>query len=69
LGQSVSSGARTIGPVLGGWLFGKGLSIGVIGLAWWAFCIEASIGFVSAMFVREGSGHEIFLEGEEPEED
>lgn len=65
LAQSVSSGARTIGPVIGGWLFGRGLSIGVIGLAWWAFCLEALVGAISGMFVREGSGHEILLDGEE----
>lgn len=67
LGQSISSGMRTLGPVIGGWLFGVGLTKGIIGLAWWVFAIEAAIGFLAGTLVREGSGHEILLEGEEEE--
>lgn len=68
LSQSISSGVRTFGPVIGGWLLGYGLRIGVVGLAWWIFAIEAAAGCIAGLFVREGSGHEIFLPGEEEEE-
>ncbi|KAF2092243.1 MFS general substrate transporter, partial [Saccharata proteae CBS 121410] len=64
-GQSVSSGARTVGPVVGGWVFGQGLRMGMVGLAWWVLACVAVVGAVAARFVREGSGHEIFLPGEE----
>ncbi|KAK5145086.1 hypothetical protein LTR04_001402, partial [Oleoguttula sp. CCFEE 6159] len=68
IGQSVSSGTRTIGPILGGWLYGLGLSHGVVGAAWWGLAGVAICGAVAARWVREGNGHEILLEGEENEE-
>src|SRR6202000_2471233 len=68
MGTSVSSGMRTLGPVIAGWLFGNGLNTGIIGLAWWFFSIEAILGGISGLFMREGSGHEILLEGEEEDE-
>ncbi|TKA67611.1 hypothetical protein B0A49_09265 [Cryomyces minteri] len=68
IGQSVSSGTRTIGPVLGGWLYGLGLSHGVVGAAWWGLAGVAICGAVAGRWVREGNGHEILLEGEENEE-
>ncbi|KAI1409928.1 MFS general substrate transporter [Hypoxylon sp. FL1857] len=67
LGQSVSAGFRTIGPVVGGWWYGTGLEMGVVGASWWAVALVSALGCVSAMFIYEGSGHEIFLEGEEDE--
>lgn len=68
LGQSVSSGTRTLGPAIAGWMYGKGLNMGVVGLAWWGMAVDAVVGCVVGCFVREGSGHEILLEGEEEEE-
>lgn len=68
VGQSVSSGARTVGPVVGGWVFGVGLRLGVVGLAWWGLAGVAVVGAVVGGFVREGSGREVVLEGEEKEE-
>ncbi|KAF1953240.1 MFS general substrate transporter [Byssothecium circinans] len=65
LGQSFSSLTRTFGPVMFGWIFGKGLDIGVVGLAWWILACVAVVGCVFGQFVREGDGHEILLEGEE----
>lgn len=65
VGQSVSSFTRTFGPIVFGWLFGKGLDIGVVALGWWGLACMAVIGSVAAQFVREGDGHEILLEGEE----
>ena len=68
IAQSVSSASRTIGPVLGGWGFGKGLEEGVVGAVWWGLSGVAGIGWVVSSLVREGSGHEILLEGEDEED-
>ena len=67
IGQSVSSLTRTVGPVLFSWLFGEGLDMGVVGLAWWCMGSVAIVGWVVAQGVREGDGHEILLEGETKE--
>lgn len=64
VGQSVSSLTRTFGPVVFGWLFGKGLDIGIVVLGWWCLACVAIVGSIVAQFVREGDGHEILLEGE-----
>lgn len=69
VGQSVSSLTRTFGPVVFGWLFGKGLDIGVVALGWWSLACVAVAGSIASQFVREGDGHEILLEGEERCED
>jgi hypothetical protein len=65
MGQSVSAAFRTIGPVVAGWWYGSGLERGVVGAAWWATAGVAASGCATAMWVYEGSGHEIFLPGEE----
>ncbi|KAF2837542.1 MFS general substrate transporter, partial [Patellaria atrata CBS 101060] len=65
VGQSVSSATRTIGPVVGGWVFGYGLRVGVVGVAWWGLAALAVLGAVAGWFVREGTGREVWLEGEE----
>ncbi|GAP86660.1 putative MFS transporter [Rosellinia necatrix] len=67
LGQSVSAGFRTVGPVVGGWWYGAGLEAGVVGASWWAVAGLAALGCASSFFIYEGSGHEIILEGEEDE--
>nr|POF04517.1 putative membrane protein [Quercus suber] len=67
IAQSVSSGTRTVGPVLVNWAYGKGLESGVVGLAWWCMAGVAVLGAVAGRFVREGDGHEIWLEGEAEE--
>ena len=64
VGQSVSSGARTLGPVVGAALFALGLRAGVGGAAWWALAVEAVLACVAGAWVRDGSGHEIWLEGD-----
>ena len=43
--------------------------MGVVGLVWWGLAIVACVGWLASGLVREGSGHEILLEGEEEEED
>ncbi|KAI4908348.1 hypothetical protein J4E90_008973 [Alternaria incomplexa] len=69
IGQSVSSLTRTVGPILFSWVFGRGLDIGMIGLAWWCMAAVAIAGWVLAQGVQEGNGHEILLEGEKEEYD
>lgn len=67
LGQSVSAGFRTVGPVVGGWWYGAGLNINMVGAAWWEVAGMSALGCISAVFIYEGSGHEIYLEGEKDE--
>ena len=67
IGQSVSSGTRTVGPVLGGWLFGLGLRKGVVGGVWWGLAAVATCAWLASGLIYEGSGHEIWLEGEKEE--
>ncbi|KAF7195587.1 Major facilitator superfamily multidrug transporter mfsB [Pseudocercospora fuligena] len=69
IGQSVSSLTRTIGPVMAGWAYGLGLNAGFVGLAWWGMCGISIVGAVAGTWVKEGDGHEIWLEGEKEEED
>lgn len=64
LGQSCSSLTRTLGPIMFGWLFGKGLDMGMVGLAWWVLACLAVVGSLFGQLLREGDGHEILLEGE-----
>ncbi|KAF9882224.1 major facilitator superfamily transporter [Colletotrichum karsti] len=68
LGQSVSSAARTIGPVLCGYLYGQGLANGVVGAVWWGLAGVAVLGVLASWVVWEGDGHEIILDGDEEEE-
>lgn len=68
LGQSVSSAARTIGPMVGGLVYGYGLNTGTVGLVWWCLSGIAVCACLASLFVREGDGHEIWLEGDEEEE-
>ena len=69
IAQSVSSATRTVGPVLAGSVYGVGLSKGVVGLAWWGMAGVAVVGAVAGRFVREGDGHEIWMEGEREDEE
>lgn len=64
LGQSVSAGARTLGPVVWSTLYGLGLHKGVVGLGFWTLCIESLLAFGASWLVYEGNGHEIRLEGD-----
>ena len=65
---SVGSAARTLGPGVAGFLFGVGLDAGVVGLAWWALAVAGGFAVLTSLLVREGSGHEILLEGEQHSE-
>ncbi|KAL7799022.1 major facilitator superfamily domain-containing protein [Trichoderma ceciliae] len=68
LGQSVSSAARTIGPMVGGVVYGFGLNKGIIGLVWWGLSSVAVCACLTSLVVKEGDGHEIWLEGDEEDE-
>ncbi|KAH6609613.1 major facilitator superfamily transporter [Trichoderma cornu-damae] len=68
LGQSVSSAARTIGPMVGGVVYGFGLNKGIIGLVWWGLSSVAICACLTSLVVKEGDGHEIWLEGDEEDE-
>lgn len=68
LGQSVSSAARTIGPMVGGVVYGFGLNQGVVGLVWWCLAGVAVCACLASLLVREGDGHEIWLDGDEEDE-
>jgi hypothetical protein len=68
LGQSVSSGARTVGPMIGGVVYGLGLNQGVVGLVWWALSCIGVCCCLSSLLVKEGDGHEIWLEGDEDDD-
>lgn len=68
LGQSVSAGFRTVGPIVGGWWYGSGLEVGMVGASWWGIAGMSALGCAAATCIYEGSGHEIFLDEEEQEE-
>jgi hypothetical protein len=68
IGQSVSSAARTIGPMVGGVVYGFGLNKGIIGLVWWALSGVAICACLTSLTVKEGDGHEIWLEGDKEDE-
>lgn len=67
--QSCSSAARTVGPVLCGFLYGLGLARGVVGAVWWGLGGWALVGWLTSFLLREGDGHEIWLEGDEEDGD
>ncbi|KAI1505947.1 major facilitator superfamily domain-containing protein [Biscogniauxia marginata] len=67
LGQSVSAGFRTVGPVVGGWWYGASLESGMVGASWWAVAGIAALGCGASLLIYEGSGHEILLEDEDDE--
>jgi len=73
IAQSVSSLSRSVGPIVGTYGFGKCLETGVVGGVFWSLGIVALLGWGIAWRVREGDGHEIWLENDgndmEPEKE
>ena len=58
LAQSVSSGARTIGPTVGGWGLGLGLGGNFVAAVWWAMACVAAINWCLLWAIYEGdAGH------------
>ena len=69
LGQADTATFRTLGPMLSGMWYGTWLERGVVGMAWWIVAVISAFGCVASFYVRNGSGHEILLPGEEVKED
>ncbi|KAK5704082.1 hypothetical protein LTR97_003095 [Elasticomyces elasticus] len=65
VGQACSATFRTLGPILASYWYGLWTERGIVGMAWWFTGSVAAIGCVASFWVRNGSGHEIFLPGEE----
>jgi len=55
--------------MVGGVVYGFGLSNGVVGLVFWALASDAICACLASLLVKEGDGHEIWLEGDEQEEE
>jgi hypothetical protein len=68
LGSSVSSTFRTVGPIASGKWYAIGLQKRMVGLGWWGITIVSIGGCLSGFGVKNGSGWEIKLPGEEEEE-
>lgn len=68
IAQTVGSASRTLGPMVGGVVYGYGLNEGIVGLVFWILSIVAVITFIGSVFVKEGNGHEIVLEGDDIQE-
>lgn len=65
IGNACSATFRTIGPMLAGYWYGMWTERGIVGMAWWIVATVAACGCIASFKVRNGSGHEIFLPGEE----
>jgi predicted MFS family arabinose efflux permease len=65
--QSVSSGMRMLGPLLGGWAFALALDIKFVAMPFWVMLVFSCLAATLSFWVKEGDGHEIKLEGEEEE--
>ncbi|MCJ1440284.1 MAG: hypothetical protein MMC23_000767 [Stictis urceolatum] len=64
VGQSTAAASLTLGSFLAGKWFAVGLDNGVVGTAWWAVAGVSAIAWVSSLWTRNGTGHEIKLAGE-----
>ncbi|KAI9702217.1 MAG: hypothetical protein M1820_006299 [Bogoriella megaspora] len=69
LGQGVSATFRTLGPMAAGHWFGLGLERGSVGFAWTLVSAISVLGCIVSWWVRNGSGHEILLPGEDGPQD
>lgn len=65
IGSACSATFRTVGPMLAGYWYGTWTERGIVGMAWWIVATVAASGCIASFKVRHGSGHEIFLPGEE----
>lgn len=68
IGNACSATFRTLGPILAGYWYGIWTERGIVGMSWWIVAMVAAVGCIASFKVRNGSGHEIFLPGEEEEE-
>ena len=56
IAQSASSGARFVGPVLGGFGLDLGLKNNCVGAVWWAMALVACCNWGLLWTIREGEG-------------
>lgn len=56
--QSITSGARTLGPFTGGWGLALGLRYNLIVGVWWFLALEAFAGWLLLWTIYEGKGIE-----------
>ena len=54
LGAAVSSAFKTLGPVVAGAWFAKGLEMRIVGYAWWCLAGVAAFGCIPIFWVRDG---------------
>lgn len=55
VGNMLSSLARTVGPLLGGYIFGWGIEHGAIGMVWWSYLTTiAAVGLAWSWMLTEG---------------
>lgn len=68
-GTVIGNLARSLFPIGALAIFGQGLRIGVVGLAFWCLMVLAILAYVASLWVTEGSnGLEIVLEDDSEEE-
>ncbi|KAF2673980.1 MFS general substrate transporter [Microthyrium microscopicum] len=67
ISQSVASGMRMLGPVMGGWGFALALQIRLVIFPFWTIMVLSALAVVFSLALTEGDGHEVKLEGEEEE--
>jgi len=67
--QSVSSGMRMLGPVMGGWGFALALRVRIVVIPFWALMVFSAMAVFVSYLIYEGNGHEIKLDGEEEAEE
>ena len=53
LGQTTTAIFRTAGPISAGYLFGAGLTHGVVGVVWWFIAGVAILGWLASLFIWE----------------
>lgn len=58
IAQSVSSAARTLGPLVSAWGLGLGLENNIVGAVFWALAVESFIGWVLTWTIFEDKGIE-----------
>ncbi|TGJ82641.1 hypothetical protein E0Z10_g6144 [Xylaria hypoxylon] len=65
IGQATAAAFRTLGPICAGYLHEVAIANGIIGLSWWVISGTALLAWLVSLVIREGSGHEIVLPGED----
>ena len=55
LGSSVSSAFRTIGPIVTGYWYARGLEFDMVGYSWWALATVSVVGCVTSFWAQDGS--------------